>query len=496
MAFELLAMGSFNLVLYIVAFFRSRSLYPETFDQPIITRTAVVMPVYNEEMTRVAAGIKRTWLSAKSAAIEDAVDFYLLSDSVAPEAREAEDRAFQKLLPLFNAPDSGSGRLFLIRRENRSKYKAGNIANFLETHGHAYDFMVVLDADSVMTGKKIKRLICMMQQRPQTAIIQTLMFPIRSRTLFARAIQYNISRAVRLYIAGTKWFFGRDSIYWGHNAILRVKPFMEHCNLPIMPGEPPLGGDLMSHDIVEAALLGRAGWRVDWDDDTSGSFDEVPANIQTYGQRDRRWCQGNFQHFWLALGDGMRFGHRFHLAHGILGYLAGPFLLLTVVFGFVQGLRGRFNDNSGRTVPVFLCLMFLLIVLPKILSYLSMPKKQRRFDREALSCLIDLSVGFFMSWPLFYLHTQFVLGLLAGKMVPWVSQARDPEGGLEWKTATRMFWLPTILRLDVGWFSLHTEFHALSVTRSYRVGILHSGGSAHFQQCCWRLVRPPRTAQR
>jgi membrane glycosyltransferase len=395
---------------------------------------------------------------------------------VNPAAREAEDRAFQRLAPIFHSIHGGTGdppvrsgdsplgtphdsesevppagRLFLIRRENRQKFKAGNIAHVLETHGHAYDFMLVLDADSVMTGAKIRRLITQLQARPKTALIQTLMFPIRSRTLFARAMQFGIARSLPIFGHGMAWFFGRESVYWGHNALIRVHPFMAHCNLPIMPGEPPLGGDIMSHDIVEAALLGRAGWSIDWDLEPGGSFDELPANILTYGQRDRRWCQGNFQHFWLAFGDGMKFGHRFYLAGGILGYLMGPLLLLLAVIGFVQGLRGRVYDPTTVMVASFIFFLFVLTTVPKVLGYFALPRAQRRPWPELLSGFIDLVVSFIMSWALFYLHTQFVIGLLCGRMVPWVSQSRNPEEGVEWRTAARLFWLPTVLGLLWLW---------------------------------------------
>jgi membrane glycosyltransferase len=206
-------------------------------------------------------------------------------------------------------------RIFLIRRTERGKYKAGNIANFLEQHGGAYDFMLVLDADSVMLGESIKRLILRMQTQANLAILQTIVLPIRAETPLARLMAFGNSRTLPLLALGQYWFYGCDSVYWGHNALIRIAPFMEHCNLPIMPGKPPLGGHIMSQDIVEAALVARAGWAVEWDMEPRGSFDETPANILTYGRRDRRWCQGNLQHFWLIFGDGMKLAHRLYFGY-------------------------------------------------------------------------------------------------------------------------------------------------------------------------------------
>jgi membrane glycosyltransferase len=446
--------GSFNFALYVVGFFCHRATVPNSTVPAITTRTAIVMPVYHEDMERVFLGLRQTWLSARQAELTGCVDFFLLCDSTDPNAQAEEERTFQRLLPLFNSADAPAGRLFLLRRPERSKYKAGNIAHFLETHGHAYDFMLVLDADSVMTGEKIKRLIGMMQDKPRTAVIQSVIVPIRARTLFARAMQYGISRSLNLFGSGMYWFLGPDSVYWGHNAIIRVQPFMQYCNLPIMPGSPPLGGEIMSQDIVEAALLGREGWAVDWDVEPGGSFDELPANILTYGQRDRRWCQGNFQHFWLIFGDRMRFGHRLYFANGIMAYAAGPLLLLLVLIGFVQGLRGRIYGSDPIMVASFLGFFLTLMLVPKLLGYFSLPKDKRNPAREVLSSLIDFALSFLIAPALFFLHTQFVLGILCGKMVPWVQQSRNPEEGLEWRTAARMFWFPTLLGIVWTWATL------------------------------------------
>jgi membrane glycosyltransferase len=446
--------GSFNFILYLVGFFCAWGRRLESFKASDATRTAIVMPVYNEDMERVFLGVRQTWLSVKAAGLAESTDFYLLCDSVEPKAQLEEDRAFNRLAGLFHSDDAEAGRLFLIRRQEHGKYKAGNIAHFLETRGHVYDFMLVLDADSVMTGEKIQRLIGMMEARPWTAVIQSVIIPIRARTLFARAMQYGISRSLSLYGAGMYWFLGPDSVYWGHNALIRVQPFMQYCNLPIMPGEPPLGGEIMSQDIVEAALLGREGWAVDWDVEAGGSFDELPANILTYGQRDRRWCQGNFQHFWLIFGDRMRFGHRLYFANGIMAYAAGPLLLLLVALGFIQGLRGRVYGKEPYMVASFIGFFLILMLVPKMLGYFSLAREKRYPLRECFSCLADFGLSFLIAPSLFYLHTQFVLGLLWGKMVPWVRQSRNPTEGLEWRTAARLFWLPTLLGVVWTWAAL------------------------------------------
>jgi len=56
---------------------------------------------------------------------------------------------------------------------------------------------------------------------------------------------------------------------------------------------------------------------------------------------------------------------------------------------------------------------------------------------------------------LFYLHTTFVLGLLRGRVTPWISPSRNPGETLPLRTAVQMCWLPGIPALGptalVGW---------------------------------------------
>ena len=188
--------GHFSWLLWMIGFigWRGRPVDPESPDEPVTTRTALVMPIYHEDVDRVAAGIRQTWLSAERVGLAAHCDFYVLSDSVQPEIQQKEEDAVERLLPLFSGSQDASGRLFLVRRNERVDYKAGNIANFLRKHGSAYDFMLVLDADSVMLGARIRQLILKMQRHPRTAVLQSLMSIHRGATPFGQAMQFSVSR--------------------------------------------------------------------------------------------------------------------------------------------------------------------------------------------------------------------------------------------------------------------------------------------------------------
>ena len=512
----LLAAGTFNLLQYLVGFsqdlglggggsvptLKGLNVSGEPRTARVRTRTAIVMPIYHEDTERVAAGIRQTWRSCKTCGLDQHCDWYLLCDSTNAEICRQEEQIMQELLPEFEFNRGPMGRLFLVRRADRKNFKAGNIMNFLDQHGDGYDFMLVLDADSVMLGQSIERLILTLQEHPRVGILQTLMLPIRSATPFARAMQYSTARCLPLYGKGMLWFYDRDSVYWGHNALIRVAPFREHCRLPALPGKPPLGGTIMSQDIVEAAFLGRAGWEVGWLIDGGGSFDELPANILTYGQRDRRWCQGNFQHYRFILAPGIRFGHRFYFANGIFSYLASPLLLLLILLGLTQACLGAVPAPDPWLLWASMGLFWFQMLAPRVLGLVhfarhckpspvqgrvrsgtseivaadgsrrtvhpqprsaptavggydllrtpwakGLPQRVRWMSRETASMLVELALSLLMGPLLFYLHTRFVLEILSGGHVVWKNQSRNPGDRVSWAGGGRVFWLPTLLGL-------------------------------------------------
>ena len=332
------------------------------------TRTALVMPIYHEDVARVALGIERIWFSAKSSGLASTCDFFVLSDSTDPEVRLEEERACFGLLRHFEANPSGSGRLFLLRRSERTGYKASNVANFLRLHGADYKFMLVLDADSVMTGERIRRLIRKLEQRPRTALIQSLMTIYRARTLFARIMQSSQNPQSALYSAGLRWLLGPEGIYWGHNALMRIRPFAEHAMLPVYPWPAPQGGPVLSQDVHEASLLGRAGWDVDLDLDEGGSFEEMPANLLSNAERDRRWCQGDFLNLALVLSREIRTGQRMWLLYIFTGYFLSVPVIGIMLLGSIDACRRSGGDGIGAGWLVLLNI-YLLQLVPKGLAW-------------------------------------------------------------------------------------------------------------------------------
>ena len=400
--------------------------------------TAIVLPVYNENPGRVFEGLRAIYESVEATGNLAAFEFFVLSDSTDPNRWIEEEAAWVALCGELNA----RGRLFYRRRKLNTNKKAGNLADFCRRWGRRYRYMVVLDADSVMTGESIVRLVRLMERNPGTGIIQTVPRLVRGETLFTRLQQFASRLYGPVFASGmASWQLG-ESNYWGHNAIIRTAPFIEHCSLPDLPGNEPFGGRILSHDYVEAALMRRAGWAVWLATDLGGSFEEAPANLIDYAKRDRRWLQGNLQHAWLLAARGLRGANRLHLLLGILAYLASPlwlgFVLLSVVVAArASGTMAR-PEDMAQALGLFGGTLVLL-ALPKVLAVLDLCRRPQ--DVAAFggwlgvtgSVLLESVVFTLIAPVLMLFHTRFVVQVLTGRSVQWVAQRRGSDGAPDWR---------------------------------------------------------------
>ena len=199
--------------------------------------------------------------------------------------------------------------------------------------------MLVLDADSLMEADCIIELARRMEADDTLGILQTSPQLIGGETPLARVQQF----ASRVYgpvlTRGLRAWFGNAGNYWGHNAIIRTAAFADCGGLPELPGKPPFGGLILSHDFVEAAFVRRGGWAVRMADDLPGSYEHAPPNLVELAARDRRWCQGNLQHARLLGTAGLHPLSRLHLFMGVMSYLASPLWLLFLLSGMSLALH-------------------------------------------------------------------------------------------------------------------------------------------------------------
>src|SRR5215475_13405459 len=292
-------------------------------------RTAILMPIYNEDPTRVFAALQAMYEGLTTAGAIEAFEFFILSDSNEPDSWIAEEAAWAELCQRLHA----QGRIFYRKRRRNTAYKSGNIADFCRRWGRRYDYMIVLDADSLITADALIGLANLIEANPAVGLIQAPPTIVNAGTLFGRLQQFASRLYGPVFAAGTALWQQGDGNFWGHNAIIRVAAFAAHCGLPELPGGKPFGGHIMSHDFVEAALLRRAGWRVWMVPDLPGSYEETPPTLIDHAKRDRRWCQGNLQHMRVLGARKLHPLSRLHIFTGIMSYLASPLWLAFLAAG-------------------------------------------------------------------------------------------------------------------------------------------------------------------
>lgn len=425
-------------------------------DEGPLASTAIVMPVFNEDVSRVFEGLRVIYRSVQETGKLEHFDFFILSDSNRPNQWIQEEVAWVELCKQVG----GFGKIFYRKRRHQINKKSGNVADFLRRWGKNYRYMVVLDADSIMTGRALVRLATLMERNPQVGIIQTAPRIVQGESLYARLQSFANRLYSPLFLAGLNYWQQHEGNYWGHNAIIRIQPFIDHCALPDLPGSEPFGGRILSHDFVEAALMRRAGWGVWLAGEIDGSFEEGPPTLIESAKRDRRWCQGNLQHTWLLTARGFRPANRFHLLMGVMAYASSPLWLLFLalstvhVFGLVArpAAAGLLRAQDVTTVfgftievPVALSLFIftmLLLFLPKIVSVvltLGQPESVGRFGgrvKLVVSAVLETVVSVLLAPVNMMFNAKFVLFTLLGQGVGWVTQQRGADDdGSDWREA-------------------------------------------------------------
>ncbi len=428
---------------------------------PVTSRNAMLLPVYNENPHHVLARLRAIYESVGETGAGAQFDWYVLSDTTDPAIWIAEEERFLELRRNCLADN-----IFYRHRYRNTARKSGNIADWVTRFGGRYDHMIILDADSLMSGPTIVRLACAMEQNPDVALIQTLPVIVNAKTLFARLQQF----AGRLYgpllAAGIAWWHGSEGNYWGHNAIIRVSAFAGHAGLPELRGEKPFGGHILSHDFIEAALMRRAGWAIHMAPTLGGSFEECPPSLLDFAARDRRWCQGNLQHLKVLPARGLHWISRIHLLTGIGSYLTAPLWMIFLMFGILISLQARFvrpeyfpkgfslfpewpAQDPARAAHVFVATIGLLIV-PKFLSFILLltEEKTRKKFGGGLRALFGLSIETILSSliapVMMVFQSTAIAEILLGRDAGWQVQRRD-DGDISHHEIVRKYALPTLL---------------------------------------------------
>jgi membrane glycosyltransferase len=412
---------------------------------PVVgARTALLMPTYHEDPARIMAGLQAVYESVAATGQLQAFDFFVLSDSRREDVAAAELVEFAALLERVE----GQGRLFYRRRTDNSGRKAGNIAEWVQRFGGAYPQMLILDADSVMSGGTLVRLAAGLERHPGVGLLQTMPRVVNGQTLFARMQQFGGHVYGPVIARGVTWWHGSEGNYWGHNAMLRTRAFADHAGLPELPGRQPFGGHILSHDFVEAALMRRGGWAIHLVPQLDGSYEEGPPSLTDLLVRDRRWCQGNLQHGKVVGSAGLHWVSRMHMMVGIGHYFTAPMWAMLMLVGLAIPLYSADLAFDGFKLPGFSPLRYWaerdaqrvawlfaatmgVLFAPKVFGYIALLFDARARDgaagalRALAGVLLESVLAALMAPIVMYRQSRGVAEVLAGRDSGWEAQRRD-----------------------------------------------------------------------
>jgi membrane glycosyltransferase len=411
--------------------------------EPLRLRVALTMCLRNEDPSRAFARLLAIRESLDAAGEGAAFDAFILSDSSDAAVIAEEDRLFARLRPRL-----GAGAR-LRRRASNEGFKAGNLRDFLRRWGGDYALFLPLDSDSLMSGETILRMARVMQAHPRLGVLQSLVVGAPSDSLFARLFQFGMRHGMRSYAAGAVWWQGDACAYWGHNALIRCAPFRARCRLPRLPGEPPLGGPVLSHDQVEAALMRRAGWEVRVLPVETESFEDNPPTLLDFLKRDHRWCNGNMQ-YWRLLGlPGLKPVGRFHLIAAIAMYMGAAAWMAMTAAAVLKLAEGDAADIDLALGITMFFIMFSVSLAPKVAGWIDVALTPGGFARYggrrrfAAGAAAETLFSALLAPVAALAATIFMIGLAFGRRIAWSGQARDLTR-VSWAKAARAMWPQTL----------------------------------------------------
>jgi membrane glycosyltransferase len=415
-------------------------------DEPNPASTAILVCIRNEPPDRVLRNLEPMLSGLVEANVAGRFHVYVLSDTGDEAIAAAEEERFGAFARKWQSETGLTYR----RRARNTGFKAGNIRDFCERWGARHDFALTLDADSFMTTRGILQLVRIMQADPALGILQSLVIGMPSTSAFARIFQFGMRLGMRSYTLGSAWWQGDCGPYWGHNAILRLAPFMAHCTLPVLPARGVLGGHVLSHDQIEAVLMRRAGYQVRALPDETLGWEENPPTLIEFIRRDLRWCQGNMQYWRFLFLPGLKPVSRFQLAIALLMFLGSPAWILLLLVGSAavarSGPAAVLRADVGWMLLLSLLAMWFAPKIATAVDVLARPELRRSFGGTArfVAGLAIETVFFLLLSPiLWFCHTLFLIGLVFGRATGWTGQTRD-DHSVPLALAIRNLWPATV----------------------------------------------------
>ena len=418
-------------------------------DEPIRASTALCMFVRNEPPDRVIRSLDAMLREIEAAGAGDRFHLYVLSDTNHGDIAALEDKGFAALAEAWR------GRIAVTyrRRDANTGFKAGNFWDFCQRWGGQHEFAVTLDTDSIMTASAIMRLVRIMEADPKLGILQGLVIGLPSTSAFARLFQFGMRLGMRSWTIGSAWWQADCGPYWGHNAVIRIAPFVAHCHIPVLPGEGVLDGHVMSHDQIEAAFMRRAGYDVRVLPEEDLGWEQNPPTLIEFLRRDQRWCQGNLQYWPFIKMPGLRPVSRFQLLFAMLMFIASPAWIGMLIFGAMAAAAAPttadfMHAGAGHALLVLVFVMWFSPHFATEIDVLARPDLRRVFGGTLrfLAGIVVMTTFYVLILPtMWFCHMLFMIGiLLFGRAIGWAGQVRD-DHTVTWMEACRQLWPHAVL---------------------------------------------------
>jgi membrane glycosyltransferase len=419
-------------------------------DGKITASTAITIFVRNEPPNCVIRNLDAMMREIDLAGSANSFHLYILSDTSESGIAALEESGFAAL----TAQWQGRIPVTYRRRAVNTGFKAGNFWDFCERWGGQHEFAVTLDTDSFMTAAAIMRMVRVIQSDPKLGILQGLVVGLPSTSAFARIFQFGMRLGMRSWTIGSAWWQADCGPYWGHNAIIRIAPFVAHCRIPELPQGGVLGGHVLSHDQIEAALMRRAGYDVRVLPEEDLGWEENPPTLIEFIRRDQRWCQGTLQYGYFLFTQGMKLVSRFQLAFAMLMFLGSPAWIGLLVVGTLALAASPtpadfIRPDAGHALLASILVMWFAPKIATVIDVLTRPKLRRAFGGTArfLASVATETIFFILLSPVMWTcHTLFLAGLPFGHVIGWIGQVRH-DHTVPWSQALHQLWPHTVLGL-------------------------------------------------
>ena len=437
----------------------ARSIYPfyqrgeHSRPRALSFRTALTLFLRNEDPQPALTRLTAMAESLKATGLERHFRFFVLSDTSDAAIATAEVAGFEHFVETVGL--DGESRPIYRRRLLNTGYKAGNVHDFLDEYGGDYDFFLPLDSDSVMSGDAIIRLVAAMEARAEIGIMQSLVVGMPATSGFARMFQFGMRHGMRTFTMGAAWWNADCGPYWGHNALIRTAAFQAHCRLPVLPGSPPLGGHVLSHDQLEAAYMRRGGYEVRVLPIETQSFEANPPTFPDFAKRDLRWCQGNMQYWRFLFGPGLKLLSRFQVLQAILMYVAPPAWIAATFAAAWKSVSAGFDPAYLQLGLSLFAIVFFMSIAPKLAGMLDVCLTRgavRSYGgplRFGFSAIVEILASMLMAPIIAVYVSVFLLGLPFGRCVTWSGQNRD-RLGVSFPSALKAMGLQTTIGIALA----------------------------------------------